>query len=396
MKVLFISSYFPPEIGPAASRMGVFAKYLSSKGVNVEVLTCNPRYPRGFKFENFDGMQGSYFSHGAKVLVFHVPDAKFNVHQRITEEVRFYTRGIKLWKSLQHPDLVIGTSPFFSAACLGFSLALKFNVPFIYDIRDLYPENLRIAELPLPSILYRYIDGWARRMYQGASKIVVNQPNLYKILQNELQGKPIELVMNPVDVPLQSFVRRLPASEDKLTVGYAGLWGRGYDFKTYLEVVRRANPKLFKFRLIGSGAWRPLVENFYANSPSNFSVHFGWMERERLLQEYSKWHISLVHEYPAWTRTMWPAKIPELLAHGIAVIVPAELLIPNELEDISLLIRARSSNAEGYLEALDKARDVVLNTPTDEVIRQRRKVLELFDPQRLGEKYHQIIQEVIG
>ncbi len=395
LKILFVSSYFPPEVGPAASRVGSLTKFFASMGCQVEVLTCNPRYPRDFKFEDFHGKPASYESHGAKAIVFQVPAAKFNALYRLSEEVRFYTRGVKLTPSLTVPDVVIGTSPFFSSACLAFTLSRRFNRPFIYDIRDLYPENLRIANLPVPSFIYSYFDSWANRMYQGASRIIVNQPSLLRNLSKRMPSGKIDIVMNPLGEIPSNFVRKTPTRSAPVTVGYAGAWGRGYDFSTYLEVVKEADPELFRFRLIGSGIWRRKIESFCGSGKSKLSVYHGWLRGNELVKEYAEWGIGIVPVSPAWTDTLWPSKITELLAYGITVVVPPELPLTPLLEKMPLLIRAKTSTSEGYLDALLRAREVYLDTLTQDYSRYVQMIKEAYDPKRLGEAYYRIILEAV-
>lgn len=382
-------------MGPAASRMGSFAKYFSSRNVEVEVLTCNPRYPRGFSFEDLSRMRGTYTTHGAKVNVFPVPVARFSAIQRFSEELLFYTRGMKLLPRLGRPDLIIGTSPFFSAACLGFRLSRKLRVPFIYDIRDLYPENLRIAGIPVPNFLYNYFQGWAKGMYAGAARLVVNQPSLLKALSEIGRDTKAELVMNPVEVPNIIQKAKRTANHKKMLVGYAGAWGRGYDFATYLDVIRKAEPTKYTFRIFGSGIWQKALEALVNEKRSNFDLHHGWLGRESLIKEYSEWDISLVPVDKAWTKTLWPSKIPELLAFGIIVIVPPELPMIPLFERIPTLVRAPSSTCEGYLEALEKAREIALSSPQSIFAQVREQIIEELSPQHLGEMYLEIILEAI-
>ena len=57
MKVLVVSFYYEPELGAAPSRITNLAKGLKSFGVDVDVLTCLPNYPKG---KIFDGYRGHF------------------------------------------------------------------------------------------------------------------------------------------------------------------------------------------------------------------------------------------------------------------------------------------------------------------------------------------------
>ena len=53
MKVLIVSFYYSPELGAAPSRITNLAKGLQEKGIEVELLTCMPNYPKGKIFEGY-------------------------------------------------------------------------------------------------------------------------------------------------------------------------------------------------------------------------------------------------------------------------------------------------------------------------------------------------------
>src|SRR5262249_5640360 len=47
MKILYISQYFPPEMGAPAARAAELARYWASAGHEVSVLTGFPNHPTG-------------------------------------------------------------------------------------------------------------------------------------------------------------------------------------------------------------------------------------------------------------------------------------------------------------------------------------------------------------
>jgi hypothetical protein len=55
VKVLIVSFYYEPELGAAPSRITNLAKGLKDSGVDVDVLTCLPNYPKGRIFDGYRG-----------------------------------------------------------------------------------------------------------------------------------------------------------------------------------------------------------------------------------------------------------------------------------------------------------------------------------------------------
>ncbi len=60
MKILIVSSYYFPELGAAPSRITNMAEGLQKQGMEVDILTCLPNYPKG---KIFDGYKGKFSLH---------------------------------------------------------------------------------------------------------------------------------------------------------------------------------------------------------------------------------------------------------------------------------------------------------------------------------------------
>jgi colanic acid biosynthesis glycosyl transferase WcaI len=55
LRVTFITHYFPPEVGPAQTRLHELAKRLIAAGRTVTVVTGFPNYPAGVIFDGYRG-----------------------------------------------------------------------------------------------------------------------------------------------------------------------------------------------------------------------------------------------------------------------------------------------------------------------------------------------------
>ena len=58
MKTLIVSFYYFPELGAAPSRITNMAEGLQKEGMEVDILTCLPNYPKG---KIFDGYTGKFY-----------------------------------------------------------------------------------------------------------------------------------------------------------------------------------------------------------------------------------------------------------------------------------------------------------------------------------------------
>ena len=390
MRILIVSSYFPPEICPGAFRIGELSRGLTRMGNEVTVLTCNPRYPRGFKFPRPTGKHQSYKWHEVRVEEFAIPTGKESPISQALEQFRFYVDGLKVARRFVRPDVVIATSPFFSAVCLGLRIAERWDCPFIYDIRDLYPDVLKFQRLPFSTVVYPYLKRWANRLYKSATFVVVNQPSLLATVSKWVDGHRLRMLMNPVILP-EMTSPRLPKTKSSFAVGYAGRWGRGYDFPTLLSTIRLADPSRFTFYLVGGGYWKEEVRKFSEENPPNLRVHYGWVRQKELAEHYASWDIAILPVEPRWCACLWPTKLPELIAYGIVVIIPPELALPQALETSRLIVRAEKATAEGYGKALEEATIRIQTLTPEDYSIARETVRYEFSPERLTEGYMEVI-----
>jgi len=55
MKILFLTQYFPPEVGAPQNRLYELAIRLQNKGAEITILTAMPNYPRMVLMEKYKG-----------------------------------------------------------------------------------------------------------------------------------------------------------------------------------------------------------------------------------------------------------------------------------------------------------------------------------------------------
>lgn len=108
------------------------------------------------------------------------PEYRGNGMRRILNMLTYTCRALipSYTKDLPKPDLIIGSSAHPLAALAGLLLARRHRVPFIFEVRDLWPQTLidfgRLRERSLMTWILRRLERW---MYQHAARIVVPLPH---------------------------------------------------------------------------------------------------------------------------------------------------------------------------------------------------------------------------
>lgn len=165
---------------------------------------------------------------------------------------------------LPRPDVVVGSSVHPFAAVAGVLLARRFNVPFVFEVRDLWPQTLvdmgRLQEGSFMTWALRKLELW---LYRRAARIVVLLPLAWEYITP--LGIPIErLVWIPNGVDLSMFPRgtaSTTASEAQFTLMYFGAHGQANGLDNILRAMKcvgeRAGGRHIHLRIIGDGPLKP-------------------------------------------------------------------------------------------------------------------------------------------
>lgn len=199
----------------------------------------------------------------------------------ITKDKKMHSRIIAmlyyLWQVLsgkpQHylprPALIMGSSPTLFNAVAACILAKRYRVPFVLEIRDLWPESL--IEItghgryhPLVVIL-RFLEGW---VYRNASHIVtlLDKSTLYFSAWG-VPPERVSVVSNGVDLQLlDAQAVAPPTDKEHFTILYMGAMGRPNAMDTVVEAAAllQDEPRI-AFHLVGDGVCRPQLEEMARN-----------------------------------------------------------------------------------------------------------------------------------
>jgi glycosyltransferase involved in cell wall biosynthesis len=163
-------------------------------------------------------------------------------------------------KAMRKPDIVIGSSLTLLAAFAAERLARRLCVPFVLEIRDLWPQTLIDMGMPPrhPAVVgFGMIE---RYLYRNADKIVTLLPNASEyMVPRGARSNDITWIPNGVDVELMPSPQVL-TPHDVFTVMYAGSHGLSDALDSVLDAAGILNteaPGRFCFRFVGDGPNKP-------------------------------------------------------------------------------------------------------------------------------------------
>ena len=145
MKIWFVNHYAVPLTHVGNVRHFTLARELVKRGHDVSIVassfihkTLSEGVSTGknaCKHENIEGVD---------FLWIKTPPYKGNSWKRLWNMTVF---GFRFWmgkgtRGLKRPDIIIGSSPDPLAAFAAYRVARRLKVPFVFEVRDLWPQTL--------------------------------------------------------------------------------------------------------------------------------------------------------------------------------------------------------------------------------------------------------------
>src|SRR4051812_33220049 len=152
LKILYISQYYPPEIAAPAVRVSELSRHWAAAGHDVTVLTGFPNHPTGIIHPDYRSKMRRFLfcerMENVKVVrTWLWPKPNRKALGRILSFASFAISSAASGLFLDRPDVVIATSPQLLVGLTGWWLARAKRVPFIFEVRDLWPESLSAVGL---------------------------------------------------------------------------------------------------------------------------------------------------------------------------------------------------------------------------------------------------------
>src|SRR5271167_5192084 len=182
MKILYVSQYFPPEMGAPAGRAAELSRLWAEDGHEVTVLTGFPNHPTGIvppKYRrSFRRLVTREHVEGVNIVrTWLLPFPNRKAYERMLNYSSFCISSATTGVFLEQPDLVIATSPQLLVGLSGWWLARCKRVPFVFEVRDLWPESLAAVGVGQEnSMLHRSLSKIAGFLYRQCDRVVVVTP----------------------------------------------------------------------------------------------------------------------------------------------------------------------------------------------------------------------------
>lgn len=334
MHILFLTDNFPPEVNAPASRTFEHCREWVKAGHKVTVITCAPNFPKGRVFDGYRNRlwQSEEMAGIQVVRVWSYITANEGFVKRILDYQSFMVSATLASLFVRGVDVVIGTSPQFFTACAAYVVSRLKRIPFVFELRDLWPESIKAVGAMKESAAIRALERLELFLYRKAARIVTVTHSFKQTLINRgVDGEKIAVVTNGVDIsrftprPRDVDLVRELGLEGKFVAGYVGTHGMAHALETLLEAAdslrKHPDGDAYRVLLLGHGARKvALIEEAQRVGLDNV-IFLDSVPKEEVARYWSLLDVSIIHlRKTELFTTVIPSKLFECMGMGIPVL----------------------------------------------------------------------------
>lgn len=410
MKIAYVSQYFPPEMGAPAARVSELARSWAARGHDVRVVTGFPNHPTGVVPPRYRGrlrmIERADDVEILRAFVYATPNR--GVVRRGLAYLSFATSAVLLGgldRRVRDADVLVATSPQFLVAVAGWALARIARIPFVLEIRDLWPQSIvEVGAMPEGHPVIAALRWVERFLYREADLLVSVTDSFVQVWRAQgIDPSKMRVVKNGVDLrrfhprPVDLELRRaLGIAEDAFVVSYIGTHGLAHKLEVLLDVAERLRhrPEI-RFVFAGEGAERARLVRSAQERGLDAVLFLGERPRDeipRLLAASDL--VAVVLKRSELFRQVIPSKIFEIMgcerpillgvegeAEQIVRAAGAGWLVPPE--DVDAMVAAIE---EAAADSGERARRAAAG---------RRYVAAHFDREQLADAYLRELVELV-
>jgi len=277
MKILLIHQYFLEKGDGGGSRFNEMTQVWAEQGHEITILAGMVHYATGKKIKRYKKklfVTDKQFYKNVDVIRCHVSESyNKSFIGRVWAYFSFVISSIYagLFKIRKKHDVILVTSPPLFVGITAYVLSFFKRIPFIFEIRDLWPESAIDTGVLKSKIIIKFAFWFERFIYKRAKLINVLTPAFRdKLINNKKVPKEkIILIPNAADFTLakqiaetlnvESFRNELQL-KDKFVLTYVGAHGIANHLIQLIDAAEQLTDTNVVFQLIGDGMHKKMLE----------------------------------------------------------------------------------------------------------------------------------------
>jgi glycosyltransferase involved in cell wall biosynthesis len=403
LNIIIVNHYAIPPTEAGGTRHYSLARELIAQGHHVHIIAAN-------------------FNHQTKTPV--VTNSEERIFKQVYDEVPFVFVNVpayqgnsparllnmlsfsrQIWhssyfKCMDSPDVVIGSSPHPLAVWAAQRMAARCGVPFIFEVRDLWPQSL----IDLGRINPKHPAVWLlaqleKYLYSHADKIITLLPGAHEYIKAiGIDAGKVIWIPNGIDFSLynQDFPR---GKHDKFVVMYAGTHGLANGLETIIncaEILDKDYGNKIVFRLVGDGPQKEDLKKMVDEKQLTNVQFDDPVPKQQIpgVLSQADAFILLLTDSPVFRWGISPNKLYDYLCSYRPVIFGVNAF-NNPVEEAGAGITVPPENPEALAKAVLELYHMTPANRDQMGLNGRKYVEENHDFQKLAAKLEEVLLEVI-
>jgi glycosyltransferase involved in cell wall biosynthesis len=339
MVITILSQYYPPETGAPQNRLHSLAKVLSSKGVEVKVITAMPNYPVG---RVHDAYLGKLFHHeiidGIPVWRSWIFASKSpRILPRLLSYFSFVFSCLFAGMRSGKCDILICESPPLFLGLSAMLLASLKRAKLVFNVSDLWPESAEKLDIVSDGFMLRLayrLEAWIYRkswLVSGQTQgIVTDIAKRFPTTRTYWLPNGVDAAFYAGIQPNHTLREQHNLAGKKLFL-YAGVLGHAQGLEVIIKAAQRFkdDPRL-AFVMVGDGPKKEELRELDASLQAG--VHFlPHMPRNNAMELVAASYACIV---PLRKLAIFEGAIPSKLFDPLALGVPILLGVKGEAKSL--------------------------------------------------------------
>jgi len=263
MRVLYVSQYFVRGDQPGGVRHWHHTQALRARGHDVHVVTSYVQHKERTIPERFRGKKIVREAEDGVTMWFtySTPGYGRDLRSRLSNYLSFATWSAIAGLRAPRPNVVLASSPSLPSAAATAMVALVKRVPFVFEVRDLWPESAIAMGLVRPGSAFARIAALLERFcYRRAAHVIALTDGIRDgVIAKGVAPQRVTLVTNGVDrLSTPPAPVAVPVPDDAFVAMYVGAHGTYSSLDTVLHAAAmlRDRPDV-RFVFVGGGDQKP-------------------------------------------------------------------------------------------------------------------------------------------
>jgi lipopolysaccharide/colanic/teichoic acid biosynthesis glycosyltransferase/glycosyltransferase involved in cell wall biosynthesis len=336
VKVLYYHQYFSTPAGPAGTRSYALARCLVEAGHQVQMVCLQDARTHTGLSGPFTAGRRSGLVDGIEVIEFDLP---YSNHAGLMQRSLVFLRYS--WQSLMlglcsDADLIFATTTPLTAGIPGIAARWLRGIPFVFEVRDLWPELPRAMGVVRNPLVLRALSVLEWCSYHSADTCIGLAPGICEgIADRGVAACRITSIPNACDLdlfhPLPPGQPKQPElipglAADSFVAAFTGAHGQANGLDAVLDLaaeLRRRGNRNVQLLFIGDGRCKPALEQRAAAEKLQ-NCHFLPLvpkaQLAQLLRQSVHVGLMVLADLPAFYRGTSPNKFFDYLACGLPVV----------------------------------------------------------------------------